>query len=223
MLLLRNKLPKIRTDTRPLNLCVTERRDTQGFRSDPISDELLNELLTLTMLAPSGFNLQPWRFIVVREQENKVRLRKAAFNQLKVEEAPVVIIACANPEGWKQDIDKVISIALECGQIMNEELARSMKKTAFEFLESVDTRIWATKQTMIAFTQMMLLAETYGLDTAPLEGFDEEKIKDAFSIPEHFIVLALLCLGYKSIRDYPFGGRFELGEVVSYERFSEPL
>jgi nitroreductase len=70
-----------------------DRRATIHFTPDPVPDEYLNAILLLGAQAPSGYNLQPWRFIVVRQEENKKRLQKVAFNQPKVAEAPVVIIA----------------------------------------------------------------------------------------------------------------------------------
>jgi nitroreductase len=44
-------------------------------------------------MVTSGYNLQPWRFIVVRDKEHRKRLRKAAMDQEKLSEAPVVLIA----------------------------------------------------------------------------------------------------------------------------------
>src|SRR5580700_4639295 len=72
-----------------------DRRATSHFKPDPVPDEYLEAILQFAAQAPSGSNLQPWRFIVVREKANRERLQKAAYNQEKVGEAPVVIIAFA--------------------------------------------------------------------------------------------------------------------------------
>lgn len=213
----------MRGATTPLNEAVTQRRATQGFNTDPIADEVLHELLGLALLAPSGYNLQPWKFIVVQNQDNKERLMKVAMNQAKVAEAPVVVIACANPNGWRDDLDKVIAMARETGQIKDDNVASQMREKASTYLSSVDNRVWATKQTMIAFTHLMLLAESYGIDTAPMEGFNEVEVKAEFNIPDDFLVLALLAMGYRSKPDRPYGGRFELGERVCFERYGNPV
>src|SRR4051794_5589414 len=72
---------------------ITRRRATRRFDpARPLSDDLLKRILYLATLAPSGFNLQPWRFIVVREERNRQRLRACAFNQPKISEAPLVLI-----------------------------------------------------------------------------------------------------------------------------------
>ncbi len=213
----------MRGATTPLNEAVTQRRATQGFKTDPIADEVLHELLGLALLAPSGYNLQPWKFIVVQNQDNKERLMKVAMNQAKVAEAPVVVIACANPNGWRDDLDKVIAMARETGQIKDDNVASQMREKASTYLSSVDNRVWATKQTMIAFSHLMLLAESYGIDTAPMEGFNEVEVKAEFNIPDDFLVLALLAMGYRSKPDRPYGGRFELGERVCFERYGNPV
>lgn len=204
----------------PLNVAVRNRRATQGFKDEPIPEQVLDEILQSTLLAPSGYNLQPWRFIVVKDEDARKRLRKAAMNQPKVEEAPVVVIACADPNSWQKDIDRVIKLGQETGQIKDEQSADFIRSNATKYLNSTDTRLWATKQTMIAFTQMMLLAETLGLDTAPMEGFFEDQVKKEFNIPEDLIVLALLAIGRAGKPDRPFGGRFDLGDLVSLDKFA---
>lgn len=211
------------TDALPLNVIVSQRRATQGFKSEPIPDNILKELLELSLLAPSGYNLQPWRLVVVRDPDNRKRLRKVAMNQAKVEEAPVVLIVCADPDAWQKDLDKMLELSKQMGAVTEEEAADSIRESAGKYLATVDNKIWATKQTMILFTHLMLLAETYGLDTAPMEGFEEEEVKESFNIPENYLVLALLAIGYANKDDRPFSGRFDLATVVSSERFGDPL
>ena len=214
-----------KSDTRTLislDEVVKARRATQGFNSDPVPDELLTQILELALLAPSGYNLQPWRFIVVKEEEARKRLRKAAMNQPKVEEAPVVVIACADPNSWKTDIDRVIKLAKETGQIKDDKVAESMKANVSKSLSAGDNKLWASKQTMIAFTQLMLVAESFGLDTAPMEGFYEDQVKEQFEIPADLTVLALLAIGHAGKPDRPFGGRFHLSDMVSLDKFGNP-
>ena len=57
-----------------LQEAIVSRRAARAFRSDPIPDTILEEIFRLGLHSPSGYNLQPWRFIVVKEQENKERL-----------------------------------------------------------------------------------------------------------------------------------------------------
>ncbi|MBX9568583.1 MAG: nitroreductase family protein [Candidatus Obscuribacterales bacterium] len=206
----------------PLNVAIRNRRATQGFKPDEVPEEILNEILESSLLAPSGYNLQPWRFIVVKDADSRKRLRAVAMNQPKVEEAPVVVIACADPNSWKTDIERVIKLGQEAGQIKDDKSADFIRTNANKYLSSIDTKVWATKQTMIAFTHMMLLSETFGLDTAPMEGFFEDQVKKEFQIPDDLIVLALLAIGYAGKPDRPFGGRFDLGDLISLDKFGMP-
>jgi nitroreductase len=75
---------------------------------------------------------------------------------------------------------------------------------------------------MIALTTMMLVAETYGLDTAPMEGFDPAAVGREFGLPENAEVIALLAVGFGKDPDKPYGGRFGLSEIVSDEHFGKP-
>src|SRR3954467_788320 len=90
---------------KPLTQVLLERRGTSHFKPDAVPEEYLEAILEFATQAPSGYNLQPWRFIVVREKENRERLQKAAFNQQKVGEAPVVVIFFGVKDDWKNYID----------------------------------------------------------------------------------------------------------------------
>src|SRR5438552_6354045 len=85
---------------KPLSEAIAERRATPHFGPEPVPDGDLLRILRAGLQAPSGYNLQPWRFVVVRDPEQKKRLRQAANGQPKVEEAPVVIVACGDTAGW---------------------------------------------------------------------------------------------------------------------------
>lgn len=75
---------------------IVERRSTPSLDGSPVLDEVLKTILCSGIEALSSFNLQPWRFIVVRDAQQKRRLREAAMGQSKVEEASIV--CCGDPE-----------------------------------------------------------------------------------------------------------------------------
>ena len=98
-----------------------------------------------------------------------------------------------------------------------------MKQQAGNFLgKGIPQEIWLNRHTMIAVTTMMLVAETYGLDTAPMEGFDPQAVKREFGLPENAEVIALLAIGFAKEPDKPYIGRFALSEIVSDEQFGQP-
>jgi nitroreductase len=210
----------LRQDGFPLGVVAARHRATPSFRDDPVPEEILEEILEIATLAPSGYNLQPWRFIVVRDQAAKKRLREAAYGQAKVEQAPVMIIACGDTEGWKgADMDRMIADGRATGAIKDDATAETIRRNAAAYLSATDIGVWVTRQVMIAFTHLMLAAETHGLDTAPMEGFREEDVRAAFGIPSTVRVVALMGIGYLRPPDKPFGGRFDLPQVVYEDRW----
>ena len=208
------------TPVKPLPQVLLDRRATSHFLADEVPAEYLNAILQLAAQAPTGYNLQPWRFIVVREPANRQRLMKAAYGQPKVGEAPVVVIAVGMKEEWKQRADEVFREGAQRGAGSLENVEK-YKKGAFDFLSTLPMNVWVNRHTMIAFTTMMIAAEAYGFDTAPMEGFDAAAVKREFGIPEEGEVCALLAIGRLKPPDKPYGGRFELPRMVYSERYGE--
>lgn len=204
---------------KPLTQALLERRATSHFKPDPVPEEYLEAILEFGAQAPSGYNLQPWRFVVVRDKENRERLKKAAYGQEKVGEAPVIIIAFGIRDDWKNYIDAIFQEGVRRG-FGKPEMIPKLKEQASGFLEKMISQpIWLNRHTTIAITTMMLVAETYGLDTAPMEGFDPEMVKREFYLPDDAEVVALLAVGFMKEPDKPYGGRLALEEFVYNERY----
>jgi len=208
---------------KPLNEIVKERRSTQAFEPAPVHEADLHKILHAGLGAPSGFNLQPWRFIVVRDAERRKRLRPAVHNQLKIEQAPVVIVACGDPEGWRTgDLDEMLRLAYEYGYGDPSRHAKA-RVTVEEFLSGPDTDIWLARNVMLAYTQMMLMAEAIGYNTAPIEGFEEDQVRQVLNIPQHVRVIALLAIGYRQGPAKPYGGRFASERVCFAEEWGKGM
>ncbi|HZH29725.1 MAG TPA: nitroreductase family protein [Pyrinomonadaceae bacterium] len=199
---------------------VVERRATNRFKPDEVPEETLNAILQLGLQAPSGYNLQPWRFIVVREAANRARLQAAAYNQAKVGQAPVVVIAVGMKEEWRQTADEVFREGAARGA-GNPDTVEQYKQGALGFLSHMPMDVWVNRHTMIAFTTLMYAAEAYGFDTAPMEGFDAAAVKREFGLPEEAEVVALLAIGRAEQPDKAYPGRFPLARLVYSERYGE--
>jgi nitroreductase len=217
---------------KPLSQAIAERRATQGFEHVPIHAADLEKIIRAGLEAPSGYNLQPWRFVVVRDGEQKKKLRDAAFGQPKVGEASVVIVACGDPQGWKNgDLDESLKLAAEHGYggPQDHEGVRQrvtgflggQPGTAAGLAPTFD--LWANRHTMIAFTTMMWMAEVLGYDTAPMEGFEEDKVKALLHIPQRVRVVALLAIGRRKGTDKPYGGRFDPSRTVFAEEWGRKI
>ena len=208
----------------PLSELVRRRRATDNFSPEPVSDSDLQEILRAGLEAPSSYNLQPWRFVVVRDLHQRRKLRAAAaMDQPKVEEAPVVIVACGDTLGWREDLEEVIRLGQEHG-IGGEAWAQRKRKNVTADLSSHrNMPMWVAKQTMIAATTMMWMAEALGYDTGPMEGFDEEAVRTVLGIPAHFRVLFLLAIGHLRGEDGKYPGRLSPARTVFSETYGQPF
>jgi len=220
----RAAMAKSAKQEKPLSQAIRERRATPSFDGAPIPAEDLRKILDAGLSAPSGYNMQPWRFIVVQSEDQKKRLRSAAYNQGKVEEASAVIVACGDADGWRKDLDLMLYQGLEGG--MPESYADQARRNIPNFLShfsSDEMHGWLNKMVMIAVTHMLLMAEVMGYDTAPMEGFEQEKVHEVLRLPLSYWVVALLAVGHLKGPDKFNGGRFDLRHTVFAEEFGKPL
>ena len=207
-----------------LSEAIEGRRATPSFDGEPIPAEDLQQILEAGLHAPSGYNMQPWRFIVVQSLEQKKRLRAASYNQGKVEEASALIVACGDADGWRKDIDLMLQQGREGG--MPESYAAQARSSVTNYLSSFSSEQmhgWLNKMVMIAFTHMMLMAEVIGYDTAPMEGFEQDKVHEVLRLPLSYWAVALLGVGHLKGEDKFDGGRFDMAHTVFGEEFGKPL
>jgi nitroreductase len=202
---------------------IEQRRAARAFHSDPIPDATLGEILRLGVQSPSGYNLQPWRFIVVREQQNKEKLKACAFNQRQVSEAPVVLICCGDRRVKESEyIESVIQMGMETGGV-NEQFANVMREqipALFEYHPSFENvEAWTNRHTMLAVAHIMIVAKSYGVDTCPMEGFVSAQVKEAFQIPDEVDVCCLVAMGYAAEPFKQYGGRFGIEQVCFGESY----
>ena len=208
---------------KPLSAAIRERRSTPHFAPKPIAADDLHKILDAGLSAPSGYNTQPWRFIVVRDPQQRRQLRAASFHQARVEEAPVVIVACGDEANLGTEIlDEMLSLAKEHGY-GNEKQYELVRQNFPSFMASVETAVWLNRQVAIALTHMMLMAEALGYDTSMMEGFRESEVKNLLDIPDTAHVVMLLCIGTLEGPDKPFGGRFAMDRTVFDGRWGRSL
>jgi nitroreductase len=210
-----------RTD-KPLSEVIEQRRDTPSFDGKPVPDADLKKILDAGLNMPSGFNLQPWRFVVVRTPELRRKLRAASFNQANVEEASVVIVACGDKDGWRSDMEEMIRMGRERG--MTENYAESASVIIPEFMSSYpNLTAWLNRHVMIAFTAMMLMAETLGYDTSCTEGLESDKVCLVLNLPISYEVVSLLGIGRLRGPDKYNGGRFSMQRTVFDGEYGKPM
>jgi nitroreductase len=206
-----------------LSRAIAERRASPSFDGEPIPDADLIRILRAGLQAPSSYNLQPWRFIVVRGQEQKKKLRAASYNQAKVEEASAMIVACGDADGWRSgDLDEMLRLGRMGG--MPENYAEQAKSNIPNYLSNhPNMPLWLTRQVMLAFTHMMLMAEVLGYDTAPMEGFEQDRVHEVLKLPLSYSVVALLGVGHLNGPDKFQSERFNMARTVFAEEYGKPI
>jgi len=174
---------------------IKTRRSIRKYKSDPVDDNTLDELLESARWAPSWKNSQCWRLVVVKESAvkeelaNTMVLPNSAYEALK--QAPVVIVACA-------EMGKSGYVQGEAGTDKGD--------------------YWYMFDVALATQNLVLTAHSRGLATVYIGLFDAGKAADIIGLPSGFCVVTMLLLGYPDDAGRT-PSRRELPETVSYEKF----
>lgn len=204
---------------------IKERRSINYFEPDiEISEEKIRELISIANLAPSSFNLQPWRLIVVNDKERKKALRKCSFDQPKVEEASAVLIMIADPDAVEMNAEKAMQSWTELGYIKSDEqkeMYRGMMGQLYGEKDSLQRTVFAVKNTSLFAMNFMTAARGLGFETHPMDGFDDSCIKKEFGIPEDKIIPMLIAVGFlkKGIALLPRAYRREIKEFAGFNSY----
>lgn len=203
---------------------IQERRSINLFEPDrAVPDDLLKRLLENANLAPSSFNLQPWKVVAVRDPERKKALRKCAFDQPKAEEASVMLIMVADPASVEENIDNVLASWVKLGYMPADEAKgrKGMAGNLYGPVDSMKRNYFAVKNTAFYAMNLLLAAKGLGLDTHPMDGFKEECVKKEFTIPEDKLIPMLIAVGYlkQGVTLKPRAFRRPLDAFVKYDRY----
>lgn len=212
--------------TKPLDVpsAIIQRRSIKSFKPDPISPELLKQLVELTVAAPSSYNIQDWRIILVQDDEQKAALSAAAWNQKQIVEAPVTFVFAADATAGEQDLTPIYEQGLATGA-WTEGTVNYFKTAIPQHQAGLGDkrREYAIKDAVIAATHLVLAAESLGLSTCFMNGWIEEKVKEVIGAADNpDIAIALLVpVGYaaESRRD---PGRLPFAYNVFVDKVGNP-
>lgn len=174
---------------------IRKRRSIRAYLDEPVAGELINQILEAARIAPSASNVQSWRFRVVTEEPTRALLCQAAFNQQFVEEAPVVIVACADLEVYGERVRKALELARSGAAGAN--LSSLLCLVGMEKLEDEVRCISnAVINVSIAVEHMVLVAASLGLGSCWVRAFDPDEVSRLLDLPPECPPLFLLPLGY---------------------------
>ncbi len=152
---------------------IRNRRSIRAFERKIVSKEQVEWLIDAARHAPSAGNIQPWEFVIVRNPKIKKQLSAAALNQTFIEEAPVVIVVCANEVRFSQGY----------GQR--------------------GANLYCIQDTAAATENLLLAAYAMGLGACWVGAFREEIVRKALNTPDHVRPVAIIPVGHPSEKPTP--------------------
>jgi nitroreductase len=156
----------------PVLKTIRDRRSIVRFKSTPIDDEKAKAVLEAGRWAPSWMNMQPWRFITVKDEGVKERLSNIVptFFNLSIRDAPICIVVCVNP-----------------------------KEDPYHFIEDGTT---ATQNMALAAQSLGLGTSWIGVFSLDNEKSSaERKLKELLGIPKEWRVMSILPLGTPEFKE----------------------
>lgn len=199
-----------------VSLAIEQRRAIKAFDAGHrMRDTEINRLMQLTMLAPTAFNIQNWRFVLVSDQALRREIRQAAWNQAQVTDASLLVVLVADLKAWEKDparywknapqpvqdylVPAIGEYYRDRGQVQRDEAMRSCG---------------------IAAMTLMLAAQEMGYDSCPMDGFDFDAVGKLINLPPDHVIAMFVAIG-KGVRE-PFsrGGQLAAEEVVIQNRFA---
>ncbi|MBD2020450.1 nitroreductase family protein [Leptolyngbya sp. FACHB-36] len=210
--------------TQPLDVpsAIVQRRAIKNFKPDAIAPELLRRLVELTVAAPSSWNLQDWRIVLVQDEAQKKALAEAAWNQQQILQAPVTFVFAADPNAW-QDREQINQIALETGAWAQQNVDYfNSAIPQFQAMLGDKTREYAVKDAVIAATHLALAAESFGLSSCFMNGWIEDQVKAVIGASDTDLAIAVVVpIGYAADpRGNP--GRLPFSNNVFVDRVGTP-
>ncbi len=168
------------------------RRSIRAFEPDPIPHEDLAQIIDVVRLAPSAFNIQPWRFVAVESPDLKDKLAAAAYNQRQVKSAPVVLVLYTDMADSLNRVDELLHPDMDSAQ---KASVRATILKHFGAMTPDAQESWAASTGNIALGYLLLAVEAHGYQSSPMAGFDPEQVKQLLGLPANVRVPAIVAIG----------------------------
>lgn len=182
------------TRTAPTNIAeaANHRRSIRNYTNQAVSRSTIEELLTLAGRAPSAWNIQPWHVHVITDPEMKAKIQAVAPFNKQVGRAPAVLVVTS-------DMKIVLTRLDEALRHFPDDLRKSTVVQILQVFDAMPTPArdaWGRNQTYIFLGYLLLIAETMGLATSPMLGFDPAGVRGVLGLEGHVEIAALVAVGY---------------------------
>jgi len=195
---------------------IKTRRSVKHF--DPahkMSEQEINEFLSLGLLAPTAFNIQNWRFVVVSDPELKKQIRAAAWDQAQVTDASLLIILCADLKSWEKE---PVRYWKNADQPVQDFLLPAIDQY-YRGKEQVQ-RDEGMRSCGIAAQTFMLAAKSMGYDSCPMDGFDFDQVAKLINLPDDHAIAMFVAIGKGTQDAWPRPGQLPLDDIVVKNTFA---
>ena len=190
---------------------IYQRRAIKGFDPDHrLNPEEERKLLEATIQAPTSFNIQHWRFVILRDPDLRQRIRKEFGNdQPQMTDASLLILMTADKKAWTKNPDRYWRNA-------PPEVAKMLVDWIAPFHEGREwlERDEAQRSIGMAMQNLMLAAKALGYDSCPMIGFDIDKVAELIRLPEDHVMGPMVAIGKGTKDAWPKPGQLSLDEVV---------
>ncbi|MES2683159.1 MAG: nitroreductase family protein [Pseudomonadota bacterium] len=188
--------------------------------SKPLSKAEIEELVSYALEAPSSFDIQHTRFIAVVDQAQKEKLKALSWNQAKVADAAVTFIILGDTLGHEK-LPDLLARAVKAG-VFEQGVADYLVNGAAGFYSNYGNtqlvRDEVIRSASFAAMNLMLAADAKGLVSGPMIGFDSAGVQKAFNIPERYVPVMTLAVGYaKEAGNWPRKPRLTVAETLAYD------
>ena len=192
------------------------RRSIRKFKSDPVPETLITQLIEAARLAPSGSNVQPTRFVVIKSDAVRAQLSDATPLPF-VSQAPVVIACCVDAESLGGMATRARELK-EAGAFAGTPLDKMDPETYAKRkpMEKAAAEAYLRLNAAIAIDHLTLRAVDLGLGTCWIMMFDQEKVKQILGLGENYNVVTLIPVGYPD-QNPNARPRIELNQILLKE------
>ena len=194
---------------------IKTRRAIKNFDSSyKMSPEDIKILQELTILSPTSYNQQNWRFVYVTDQIVKDKISKAARDQAQPRDGSLVIILCGNLNAWKEEpLRYWRNNTVEKQELVKNSLARKYENSP------ENRRDEAMRSCGFAAQTIMLTARQMGLDSCPMVGFEYDELADVIQLPKDHMIVMMVVVGKRLKDAAERGGQLSLDEVFFENHF----
>jgi nitroreductase len=186
------------------------RRSIRKYTDQPVPSTLIEEVLDTVRLAPSAWDIQPWRFIVVADPEKKKALQQAAYGQPQVADAKAVFVVYSDMHDAFENIHEILYPGSD------PEKAKEGIMSGFAHMNEAEKNAWGRNQTNIALGFLLLTLASKGLASSAMLGFVPDQVRALFGLGDHVEIAALVAVGYADEEGHPHH-RHSVARITRWE------